>query len=56
MRGAGSNLRMGTSVWIAWGVIGAGLLYLAANIYALELGAARHDAFCPDHAWAVASA
>lgn len=56
MGGARSKTRMGTGAWIAWGVIGAGFLYLAANSYALELGAARHDAFCPDHGWAVSPA
>lgn len=47
---------MSAGAWIAFAVISAGSLYLAANIYALELGAAHHDAFCPDHGWAVAAA
>lgn len=47
------KMRMGTGAWIALAVIGAAFLYAAANTYALELGAAHHDAFCPDHGWAV---
>lgn len=52
MSGVRPTVRMGSGAWIAWGVIGAGFLYLAANTYAMELGAAHHDAFCPDHGWA----
>ena len=43
---------MSAGAWIAFAVISAGFLYLAANSYALELGAAQHDAFCPEHGWA----
>ena len=53
---ARGKTRIGTGVWMACGVIGAAFLYLAANTYALDLGAAHHDAFCPDHGWAVPQA
>ena len=52
MAGTRRKTRMGTVAWIAYGVIAAGLLYIAANSYAMDLGAAHHDAFCPDHGWA----
>ena len=48
-----SKMRMPTGAWIAWSVIGAAFLYLAANAYALDLGAVHHDAFCPEHGWTV---
>lgn len=53
MSGARSKVRIRTGAWIASAVIGAGFVYLAANTYAMELGAAQHDAFCPEHGGAV---
>lgn len=53
MTGARRKTGMRPAAWIAWGVVGAGFLYLAAMSYALELGAVQHDAFCPEHGWAV---
>lgn len=50
------KIRMGTGEWVALGVVAAGFLYVAANSYALNLGAARHDAFCAEHGWAVVRA
>ena len=52
MRARGQR-RVPAGAWIAWSVIGAGFLYLSAHAYALELGAAHHDARCPDHGRAV---
>ena len=54
--GSRAKARMSTGAWIAYGVLAAGFLYIAANIFALDLGAAHHDAFCPDHGWAVGQA
>ena len=37
---------------IAWGVslmLWAGVGYCASNILLMDLGAALHDAYCPDH-------
>lgn len=45
--------RVSTATWIAYTLVIAGFLYIAAKSYALELGAAHHDAFCPEHGWAV---
>lgn len=56
MTGTRSKTRMGTGAWIAYGVIAAGFLYIALNSYALDLGAAHHDAFCPEHGWASSQA
>lgn len=53
MAGTRRKTRMETGAWIAYGVIAALFLYIAANSYALDLGAAHHDAFCPEHGWAV---
>ncbi len=53
MIGTRTRARMGVGAWMAWGVIAAGYLFIAANSYALELGAVHHDAFCPEHGWAV---
>lgn len=52
MAGTRSKVRMGAGAKIAWGAIAAGFLFIALNSYALELGAAHHDAFCPEHGWA----
>jgi|GEM_PF-5250158 len=53
MVGTRSKARIGSGSWIAWSAIAAGFLFIALNSYALELGAAHHDAFCPEHGWAV---
>jgi hypothetical protein len=53
MNRARAKTQMGAGMWIAWGVIAAAFLYATANTYAINLGAAHHDAFCPDHGWAV---
>lgn len=56
MRGARVRTRTRPATWIALSVIAAAFLYITANSYALELGAAHHDAFCPEHGWAVSPA
>lgn len=53
MAGARSSLRTETGAWIAWGVIAAVFLYILLMQGALDLGVAHHDAFCPEHGWAV---
>lgn len=53
MTGTRSKARIRTGAWVAYGVIAAGFLYILLMQGALDLGAAHHDAFCPEHGWAV---
>ena len=47
---------MSTGDQVAWGLTAGCLLLtglLTLMTYAMDLGAASHDAFCPEHGWAV---
>ena len=42
--------------WILAAICMAAACYLTAMSGMIDLGAAHHDAFCPDHGWAVSNA
>ena len=42
--------RMG---WAIAALFAAGACYLTAMTWMVDLGAAHHDAFCPEHGWSV---